>query len=275
MEAFFNELSVLPQCLSIEDARSKIIGLLNTMKSLNPEKYNVLRAPDNFYAMELFSGYSFASFVHDAEVSPTLRILLQSLVKNPFILNSDSYEAEAFIMNSFETNDCGNKIVSPEGIAVAYVHSSPTVSVASCSLFMAPTLILKVTNDENQSFTEDVQNFWSPKSVETWVNSLTGQIKLNSKANVLLFFPIGKYEFDTRAMNEFLDWYRDDARYQKRIKELIFDIDKFPFVGGKGLTETLQGGKASKRIVKKDRVVYTYTKTKTTIHSCKGHYDDK
>jgi toxin YoeB len=62
-----------------------------------------------------------------------------------------------------------------------------------------------------------------------------------------------------------------------RIKELIEDIWVHPFTGGKGKTEPLggTGGKASKRIIKKDRIVYTYSKNKIVIHQCRGHYDDK
>ncbi|NVK64983.1 MAG: type II toxin-antitoxin system YoeB family toxin [Flavobacteriales bacterium] len=274
MEVFFNELSTLPKFDSITSARSKIIELLETMKQLKTQEFNVLRAPNNFFAIELFSGYSFANFVHDPEVSPILRILLQSIVKNPFIPNENSYEAEVFVLSKFETLNCTGKQTSPEGIAVAYVNSSPTLSLANCNQFSQPVLELTVVNELNESSIEEVQNFWNPDSVRTWADGLIGQLKLDSKENILKIFPENKYEFDSRAMNEFLDWHRDDPRYQKRIRELILDINEFPFVGGKGLTETLGGGKASKRIVKKDRVVYTYTQSKITIHSCKGHYDD-
>lgn len=61
-----------------------------------------------------------------------------------------------------------------------------------------------------------------------------------------------------------------------RIKELLADIENNPFVGGKGKTEILSNtsGKASKRIIKKDRIIYTFTQEKIIIHQCRGHYND-
>ena len=85
-----------------------------------------------------------------------------------------------------------------------------------------------------------------------------------------------KGNHEQRAIDDLISWYYDDKRFIIRIKELINDIVNYPFKGGKGHTEPLggTGGKASKRIIKKDRVVYTYTKEKVIIHQCRGHYDD-
>ncbi len=113
-------------------------------------------------------------------------------------------------------------------------------------------------------------------SVKATLLALYDGIQLNCEANIALVFSPDKFEFDTRAVNELLSWYHDDKRFIIRVKELIMDIVNNPFKGGKGHTEPLgsTGGRASKRIIKKDRIVYTYTKEKITIHQCRGHYDD-
>jgi len=281
MEIYFNELSVMPHSVSNEESRNKIIKLIETMKVLKNFGFNVLRTHNNFYSENLGLDYTFSSFVNDPEVPNNIKMLLLSIVKNPFIADDDSNESEMFIINNFKTlNHLGNT-TSPEGIAVSYVCEVPTISIAGFPLWDADSIVLNVTNTlDNNSSIENVINVSDPNSVnnqnfEDWIKSITVDIQLNSYENIIKIFPIDKYEFDARAINEIISWYYDDKRYLLRIKKLIEDIRNAPFVGGMGLTENLGGGQGSKRIVKKDRVVYTVLEKKIIIHSCKKHYNDK
>jgi toxin YoeB len=281
MEIYFNELSVLPQSSSVADARNKIITLIETMKALKEFDFNILRTHNNFYSEDLGLGYSFSSFVNDPEVANNLKLLLLSIVKNPFIADEDSNEAEMFIVNQFETiNHLGN-LTLPEGIAISYVCEVPTISITGFPLWDGDSITLKVTNTSTGSSSdENVINLSNTNSVENknftdWIKGITVDVQLNSYENIIKLFPVEKYEFDARAINEIISWYYDDKRYIVRIKNLIDNIRKAPFVGGIGLTENLGGGQGSKRIVKKDRVVYTVLDRKIIIHSCKKHYNDK
>ncbi|WP_206430314.1 type II toxin-antitoxin system YoeB family toxin [Flavobacterium ustbae] len=283
MEIFFNELSVFPTVGTNDLARKKIIALLETMKSLKEFGFNILRVHDNFYGENLSSDYTFSSFFNDSEVSNVQKLLLMSLVKNPFIADEDSFEAEMFINNKFETIDHLGNSTSPEGVAISFVHEVPTLSLSGFPLWDENYIRLNVTqNAANNSSIENVINISNSNSVNTnpefieWVKRITAEdTPLNSYENIIKVFPLDKYEFDARAINEIISWYYDDKRYITRIKNLIEDIRNAPFVGGAGLTENLGGGQASKRIVKKDRVVYTVLDKKIIIHSCKKHYNDK
>lgn len=211
-----------------------------------------------------------------------MKILLQSNIKNPCIPEIDSYEAEMFVNTRFKTLNHFSQYVEPEGIAISFINEVPTLSLVGFQQWENSTLQLNVFIENNELPThENVINISSVNSINSnefqeWIKSITDEIGLNSYENIVIAFPIEKYEFDTKAIDDILSWYYDDKRFLKKIKELIEDISKNPFTGGKGKTETLggSGGKASKRIIKKDRIVYTYTSDKIFIHQCRGHYSD-
>jgi toxin YoeB len=277
MEVFFNELSLNPRCDTKEEAMGRIETLLGTMKELFKHDYNKLRTHNNFWSEIVGDSYSFTDFFNDDSVNRNLKTLLQSVVVNPYLVE-DTEEEEDFILNSFVTENQEGIETIPEGLGSAFVYHEPSVSLDSHDAWRRTPLLLKVTPDaEDTSSTIEIQNFWNKESVEVWEQLQEENIELNSVENIEKVFPPEKYLFEERALNELLDWYYDDSRYQEKIKALIFDIDKNPFVGGLGLTEVLKGtsGRASKKIVKKDRITYTYTKELITIHQCKGHYDDK
>lgn len=283
MEIYFNELSILPKCSNKAESREKIITLLETMKALKEYDFNILRTHNTFFAEELCNDYSFSSFIIDPEVKDSLKLLLRSIVKNPFIADEGSQEAEVFILNKFETVDHIGSIVSPEGIAISYIFEVPTISISGFPLWDNISISLEVTDVVSTvSSNEVIINFSTPNSLSNqtfldWIKSITEEIKLNSYDNIIKIFPVDKYKFEQRAIDDILHWYYDDKRFIVKIIKLINDIENAPFVGGFGLTESLggTGGRASKRIVRKDRVVYTYTQEKITIHQCRGHYNDK
>lgn len=281
MEIYFNELSILPKSISIEESRDKIVTLIQTIKALQEHDFTILRSHDNFYSEDLGLGYTCSKFVNDLNVANNLRVLLLSIVKNPFLADEDSNEAEMFVVNKFESINHEGGIVSPEGIAISYVCEVPTISFSGYPLWSNESIFLKVYNTRLNTYDEhNIINLSTKESLQNnnfkeWIKNLTVDIQLNSYDNIIKHFPVDTYEFDARAISEIIAWYYDDKRYIIKIKKLIEDIRNAPFVGGYGLTENLGGGKGSKRIVKKDRVVYTVLDEKIIIHSCRKHYDDK
>ena len=281
MEVFFNELSCTPLSENGEGAKEKIINLLLTLKALRNDGFNVMRTSVNFYSMELASDYTIAHFFNDPTVSRDLKLLFKGITKSPYIEDDNSYETEVFVLTDFKTKGENNEDLSPEGIASAYVFNSPTISIAGNAHWERDSIPLTITpNDANGSFyLENIPNVFSESSVaanpfRNWLNSLVSGIQLNSEENIIKVFPSNKFAFDTRAINDIISWFYNDKRFIIRIKELINDIDVNPFEGGKGHTEKLGGERASKRIIKKDRIVYSVSKNKITIHQCRGHYDD-
>lgn len=284
MEIFYNELSNQPLASNKEEAKDRIIALLKTMKSLREYDITIMRTHNNFFAEQLSDDYTIGSFFGDSEVSRELKLLLKTITANPFIEDDDSYEAEMFITNTFTTQNEINEIINPEGLTSAYVFNSPTISIGSHEHWQNDFLILSIIPDDNpeEINQREILNVFSEKCVnnvafQEWISYLNPAVELNSKENIYSIFPVNTYEFETKAIKDIISWFYDDKRYLIRVKELIEDIANYPFQGGKGKTEPLSGtgGKASKRIVKKDRVIYTYTAEKITIHQCRGHYDDK
>ena len=105
MEIFYNELSNKPLASNKEEARNRIIGLLNTMKSLREYDINIVRTHNDFFAEQLSDDYTMGSFFGDTEVSYELKLLLKTITANPFIEDEDSYEAEMFVTNTFSTQN--------------------------------------------------------------------------------------------------------------------------------------------------------------------------
>lgn len=282
MEAFFNELSLIPISVNKQSAVEKIIVLLKTFKVLKDHDFNILRTHSDFYAEEISTGYTFADFINDPEVKGDIKLLLRSIIKNPFIGDVESYEAEAYITNTYTTLDITGDIAYPEGAAAAYIYSSPTISLSGHPHWESDYLQITIINSSGYSSSESVLNFHDVVSTNSeafnnWLQILSPEKPLNSAKNIAIIFPVGQYTFENRAINDIISWYYDDKRYLNRVKELINDISQNPFTGGKGHTEALKGnnsGKASKRIIKKDRIIYTYTQQNITIHQCRGHYDD-
>ena len=284
MEIFYNELSNKPLASNKEEARNRVLGLLNTMKSLREYDINIMRTHNDFFAEQLSDDYTMGSFFGDTEVSYELKLLLKTITANPFIEDDDSYEAEMFVTNTFSTKNEVNQTVNPEGLASAYVFNSPTISIGSHEHWRNEYLTLSTISVDNPQEVNQKQilNVFSENCVnneafQEWIAYLNPPVPLNSKENISIVFPANTYEFETKAIKDIISWFYDDKRYLIRVKELIEDIERHPFQGGKGKTEPLSGtgGKASKRIVKKDRVIYTYTAEKITVHQCRGHYDDK
>lgn len=283
MEIYFNELSAFPKAESIDASRNKVLELLSVMKNLREYDINILRTHDGFYAEDLGCSYTFSSFLTDETVRRDMKILLQSIIKNPTIPDLDTYEAEMFINTKYETLNYLEEYEAPEGIAISYINNVPTLSLIDFPYWLSSKLPVRVYSEFNEiPSIENVLNISSVLSLKSnnfleWIDSITVEINLSSYENIVKQFPPDKYEFDSKAIDDIISWYYDDKRFLVRIKELIEDISVNPFSGGKGKTERLTGvgGKASKRIIKKDRIVYTLTANRIIIHQCRGHYNDK
>lgn len=83
-----------------------------------------------------------------------------------------------------------------------------------------------------------------------------------------------KIVFESSAFTDFNDWAKLDKKIQRKIIELIKDIDRHPFQG-LGKPEALKhdlSGYWSRRINQEHRLVYKVTNNEIIILSCKYHY---
>ncbi|MBI5217672.1 MAG: Txe/YoeB family addiction module toxin [Bacteroidia bacterium] len=83
-----------------------------------------------------------------------------------------------------------------------------------------------------------------------------------------------KIIFQKDALKEYNDWKKTNKKVSRHIKQLIEDVQAKPFEGI-GKPEPLKydlKGCWSRRITKKDRLVYQVTDNAIIIISCKYHY---
>lgn len=83
--------------------------------------------------------------------------------------------------------------------------------------------------------------------------------------------------FSENGWEEYLYWQSQDLKTLKKINKLLKEVQRTPFKGG-GKPEPLKKAEPdtwSRRINKKDRLVYVVSDDGILIKQCKGHYDDK
>lgn len=81
-------------------------------------------------------------------------------------------------------------------------------------------------------------------------------------------------EFSSLALNQLMDWQRQDARAAAKLLELIAECTRTPFEG-RGKPEALKGnyrGYWSRRITQEHRLIYRVTDDVIFVYSCWGHY---
>lgn len=82
--------------------------------------------------------------------------------------------------------------------------------------------------------------------------------------------------FHQEAFQQFSEWAKTDKKLFERIRRLILETTKEPFLGI-GKPEPLKGtlrGYWSRRITDEHRLVYKVTDESITIMSCKFHYTE-
>ncbi|CAM3689686.1 Txe/YoeB family addiction module toxin [Sphingobacterium prati] len=280
MEVYLNEISIEPICISIDESKKKIFFLLEVMKFLREHNIKILRVHEHFYIENLGGDYSINDFLNDQSVPIDIRILLQSIVAYPVIKEENDKEMDSYIHNIFEVVDHKRQLKSSEGVAAGYLFNSPVLSLSTHEYWSDDEISLKITYHQGDELTCKVinlgyHNYNSNQLLLNYLEIVNGIPAIFDEASIYNIFPIERYFFEKPAIDDILSWVRDDIRYISRIIALIEDIPLHPFSGGLGKTEILKynwNGKCSKRIVKKDRVIYTYTDAKITIHRCREHY---
>jgi len=84
--------------------------------------------------------------------------------------------------------------------------------------------------------------------------------------------------FSERGFEDYLYWQTHDKKILKKINDLLKDIERNGALKGIGkpekLSENLQGY-FSRRIDKKNRLVYKIFENSIEIYQCREHYGDK
>ena len=88
---------------------------------------------------------------------------------------------------------------------------------------------------------------------------------------------MSKLIFAEIGWEDYLYWQTKDKKTLNKINKLLKEVQRQPYKGS-GKPEPLKGSNHnvwSRRINKKDRLVYEVRDDGVLIKQCKGHYDDK
>ena len=87
---------------------------------------------------------------------------------------------------------------------------------------------------------------------------------------------MSKITFSENAWEDYLYWQEIDKKVLKQINKLLKEIQRTPFIGA-GKPEPLKWSPDSwsRRINRKDRLVYEVNNNNIIVLQCKGHYADK
>jgi toxin YoeB len=93
------------------------------------------------------------------------------------------------------------------------------------------------------------------------------------KFNLSILYP--DFDFSDRALDECLNWKKENIGLYERLYDLLDDIPNNPFMGGIGETEVLKNlkGVSSKRINQAHRITYKLANKRVSILACSGHYN--
>ena len=81
--------------------------------------------------------------------------------------------------------------------------------------------------------------------------------------------------FTKDGWDDYLYWQLQDKKTLKKINALLREIQRDPFAGD-GKPEPLKNaeGDWSRRINRRDRLVYRLENASILVKQCRGHYDD-
>lgn len=285
METVLNELSIT-LANSKEEAKGKMLALLNHLKSLNELKFNRLRLPhSSFFEIELSANYTFNDWLNDHTVNRTLRDLFISIVAFPYFEELEEEAIEHYVLSIFTLNEPEhpNNNNQVQGLADAYLRNTLSVSFSAHSVWEKCKISIEISETTKESTLTHVEKVMHAsgetclnQAFKKWYKSRT-RPPLNSHIEVDIWFPLTNgFQISDKAKNDLIYWYRQNQMDKlDKLESFFMEIFDTPFEGS-GQVEPLKGnlsGWWSRRINQEHRLVYRYEKDILIICSCKGHYE--
>jgi hypothetical protein len=127
MDFIFNEFSFRDTFSDLHAGRTGMEGLLKVCKRGSELGMSKLATRLDFYEQLLTTGYRVIDWLSDQAVSKTLKDLLLSIVKHPYIDNNDTSVEDRYILsNTFLLDDNTSKA---EGFTIAYLYDTMSASL--------------------------------------------------------------------------------------------------------------------------------------------------
>jgi hypothetical protein len=191
MDFIFNELCFRNACPNIHSGKLSMINLLQVCKQGRELGMLRLAVRHDFYVQFLLAGYSINNWLNDQTVNKVLKDLLLSIVRQPYINNSDTLIEERFISSYAFLVDGETSAV--EGLAIAYLYKTIAISLYSSEEWNVHEIDLKFSETGYDDQIVKVNHASQTTHVEQhkdWIVSNIG-IKL----------PITKLHFSEKEIN--------------------------------------------------------------------------
>jgi len=289
MESVLNEISIENLATTPHAAQKQMEELIKFCGKLNEFGFTKLRLPDeHFFQKPLALDYTLNDWLNDSNVNGILKTLFLGLKAYPYFeeLNADSednYISSAFFLDEPAHPHHAMKVL---GLADAYLRNTLCVSFCSHPIWKKCKIGLSIKSEpigeENGTKSVEVIHSccWNEclgEKFKEWLKK-RNRPPLNSHADIDIWFPPDKYQLFDAAKDDLIFLYQNNRhKIIEEIEGMISEIWQNPMVGT-GKPESLKddfAGWMSRRITKKDRLVYKLENDILSLYQCRGHYDDK
>jgi hypothetical protein len=193
MDFIFNELCFQNTFPETHSAKLSMQNLLQVCKEGRELGMRRLAIRPDFYEQLLLLGYSINDWLNDKTVSRVFKDLLLSIVRQPYIDDSDIVIQERFISSYAFLND--EKLSEVEGLAIAYLYQTIAISLYSSDDWRVHEISLKFSEFGFEDQVVKVNHASQSDNFEhhkDWIASRIG-IKLSVTA-----FPVIEKEISLR-----------------------------------------------------------------------------
>ncbi len=175
MDLVFNEISLTPAQKNIHDANVLMDNFLDTLKKAKEYGFENIRVPEEFYQSVLCPNYCISDWLSSSSVRSTSKIYLMSICKSPFIKDDQDQIEEEYILRSFFFENMAYSRTEVEGLAIAFVANTLTVSLKTHDTWFPNNLNI----EEDNGITHNVLNVSDCSTVsylDDWIESRLGPI---------------------------------------------------------------------------------------------------
>lgn len=154
-EPFFNDISTLPLCQTVEELKGRILKYASILKFCGSLGFFKVRHEKPLQQVALMDNYTLHQYIAEHGQDEVVK-LIQSMVRIPY-LDEDSPEEDRFVNTTIKLKRDGEE-VEAEGLACAYLSEGFAVGLSSCEYW-----------SNNHSFTLTILDQSTGKSKENQV----------------------------------------------------------------------------------------------------------
>ncbi len=162
MELIFNELSAFPLPTNLELGEKRISELLQIYKTGVGFGFDRIRFHGRSDEVKIAENYTIHNWIQQTK-NFTMKNLLLSIYKKPFIEDSDQDEVDTFIQNKYNYRFEDGEEKECLGLASAFIYKTLSIGFSDISEWQKTEIKIEVTNDTTHN-SEIVYNVYKQKN---------------------------------------------------------------------------------------------------------------